>query len=144
MKFLITLLLSVIMISNKSMAQSNPDELVDLFFKEFKKEANQPINSIQKIKNNFDWARPLLLRNNNKEIVDISLDMIGKYNEAQLINKLKLAYKFCIYSYAIIYSERLLRFKLYVFEANSQWKISRIKIDEDFDEDAYALARIKN
>lgn len=144
MKFLITLLLSVIMISNKSMAQSNPDELVDLFFKEFKKEANQPINSIQKIKNNFDWARPLLLRNNNKEIVDISLDMIGKYNEAQLINKLKLADKFFIYSYAIIYSERPLRFKLYVFEANSQWKISRIKIDEDFDEDAYALARIKN
>lgn len=144
MKFLATLLLLIILIGNKSMAQSNPDDLVDLFFKEFGKDGNQPNRSIRKIRNDFFWARSLDFNlYKSKDIFTIN-DNIGNYNEAQLINKIKLTEKYLIYSYAVIYGEHPLRFKLYVFEANSQWKISRIKIDEDFDEDAYALARIKN
>lgn len=144
MKPLTTLLLLIILVGSKSMAQSNPDELVDLFFKEFSKDGNRPNSSIRKIRNNFFWARSLDFNLYATNDIFVPNDNIGNYNEAQLINKFKLTEKFFIYSYAVIYGEHPLRFKLYIFNANSQWKIGRIKIDEDFDEDAYGLARIRN
>ncbi len=142
--FTSTFLLLIVLIGNRSMAQSNPDELVDLFFKEFSKDGNQPNRAIRKIRNNFFWARSLDFNSYTTYELFGPNDIIGNYNEAQLINKIKLTEKYFIYSYAVIYGEHPLRFMLYIFEANSQWKIDRIKIDRDFDEAVYSFAISKN
>jgi|GEM_PF-6612746 len=143
MKKILAIIFILLAFSTYTKAQSNPDELADLFFKEFAKEGNLPLKSLRNIRDKFEWAQPLQRFRYNSADVPILLDMIGKYNEAQLINKIKLTDKYFIYSYAVIYGTQPLRFKLYIFNGNSQWKISQVKIDENFDEDAYSFVRSK-
>jgi hypothetical protein len=122
-------------------AQSNPEEIINAFFKEYPKNPGQAVEDIYATN---PWASRIRdgVENMKNEVNKYNIDYIGKYYGYELITKKQLSESFVLYSYIVKYDRQPLRYIFKLYKPNDKWTLYSFKIDMDLDDELEQAAKL--
>ncbi|GAB2942679.1 hypothetical protein GCM10027048_04140 [Hymenobacter coalescens] len=135
------LLLVLLLVSAKSYAQQNPDELVTAFFQEYPK---GPAKALETLYTTNPWVS----RNKDaveqlkSEINKLTPDFVGRYYGYEPIMTKRIANSFVLKSYLVRYDRQPLRFTFEFYKANDKWFIYAFKFDTNLDDELEESAKL--
>ena len=134
-------LISIMIFSFSTYGQSNPDNLIETFFKNYEK---NPSKAVEDIYSTNVWA----LRNRDgietlkNEVNKYTVDYVGKYYGYELITKKQFSESFILYSYMVKYDRQPMRFIFKLYKANDKWSLFALSIDSDLDTEIEQSAKL--
>lgn len=138
------LFIIVLFISLSVSAQSDPTEVVEQFFTEFKeKGATVAIDNLYKpnkwISKSADGIIQL-----KSQLEGLNEDFVGKYYGKELTLEKKLADSFILMSYLVKYDRQPIRFTFQFYKPKDIWMIHSFKFDGNLDSEIEEAARLYN
>lgn len=121
--------------------QSNPDELITTFFKEY---AKSPVKAVENLYATSVWTS----RNKDgietikNEIAKLNVDFVGKYYGYEPIIKKQFSESFLLSSYMVKYDRQPLRFTFELYKPNDKWVLFSFKFDTDLDDEIEEAAKL--
>ena len=134
-------LISIMIFSFSTYGQSNPDNLIETFFKNYEK---TPSKAVEDIYSTNVWAS----RNRDgietlkNEVNKYTVDYVGKYYGYELITKKQFSESFILYSYMVKYDRQPMRFIFKLYKANDKWSLFALSIDSDLDTEIEQSAKL--
>ncbi len=131
----------LILFSIITYAQSNQEEILNKFFKEY---AKNPSKAVDEIYLTNPWNSRIRdgIETMKQEVNKYTLDYVGKYYGYELITKKKLSESFILYSYMVKYDRQPMRFVFMLYKPLDKWALYSFTIDADIDEELDQAAKI--
>ena len=138
-KFALLMLLSCFAVT--SFAQTTPDEILQRFFTEYKK---NPAHAVDEIYSTNPWAGRFrdAIEQMKNTVSKYTVDYVGQDYGNELIVKKQLAGSFVLYSYLMKYDRQPLRFIFEFYKPNDKWMLYSMKIDGNMDDELEQAAKI--
>ena len=126
------LLIGLLFCSLNSLAQDDPQKIIDQFFNLYKsKSANEAVDYI------FSTNRWLNDSKDQTESVKVKLNgvlkQLGNYNGYNLITKKTVGEHFSLYTFIVRYDRQPIRFSLIFYKPNSQWQLQNFSYDDNLE-----------
>jgi hypothetical protein len=124
----------LLVLSEASLSQNNPEKIIELFFSTFPKNSNQAIDSLYSTN---PWSKNLSqgIKAVKEEINSYTIEYVGMYYGHELLVKKQLSQCFILYSYLIKYDRQPMRFTFEFYKPNDIWRLFKFKIDSDIDDE---------
>ena len=121
--------------------QSNPEDIINKFFKNYEK---SPSKAIEEIYANNPWTSRLkdgieIMKN---EVNKYTIDYLGKYYGYELITKKQFSESFILYSYMLKYDRQPVRFIFKLYKPNDKWAFFSLNIDSELDDEIEQAAKL--
>ena len=122
-------------------SQSNPEDLINTFFKEY---AKSPSKAVEDIYASNPWTARIKdgIETMKNEVNKYTVDYVGKYYGYELIVKKQLSESFILYSYMVKYDRQPMRFIFKLYKPNDKWTLYAFKIDSDLDDEIEQAAKL--
>lgn len=134
------LLLTLVLCSFSSFAQSDPQKLIDEFFSRYK--SKSPTDAVDYIFSTNKWM------NDSKDAIENvkfklnnTVKQIGTYYGFNLIAKKTVGDHLSLYTFLIRYDRQPLRFTMLFYKANEQWSLYTFSYDDSIDEELKEAAK---
>nr|WP_294776280.1 hypothetical protein [uncultured Flavobacterium sp.] len=133
----------LLLLTLPTFGQSNPDELINNFFKEYSK---TPSKAVEDIYATNPWTVRLRdgIETMKNEVSKYTIDYVGKYYGYELIIKKQFSESFILYSYMVKYDRQPMRFIFEFYKPNDKWTLFSLKIDSDLDTEIEESAKLYN
>ncbi|AMC10204.1 hypothetical protein Lupro_02575 [Lutibacter profundi] len=139
MKKLLFVLL--ILISVNSFAQSSPQDIINVFFATYEKDAGKAIKELYETNK---WTERI------KDDIDKIIGTVngftesymGKYYGYEIITKKKFAESFELYSYMVKYDRQPIRFIFKFYKPNNKWVLYSYALDDSLDSEIQEAAKL--
>ena len=126
--------IGLIFCSITSMAQNDPQKIVDEFFKLYKdKGANSAVDYIFSTNKWMNQSQDQL--DNVKFKLNSNIKLIGDYAGFNLISKKTLGEHLIFYTYMVRYDRQPLRFSLLFYKPTTDWRLLNFSYDDNMDEE---------
>lgn len=142
MKTLYLLFVGVVL-SQFTYGQSNPEELIMSFFKEYQKNPTKAVGDIY-------GTNPWISRNKDavesvkNEVNRYNTDFVGKYYGYEPITRKQFSESFVLFSYMVKYERQPMRFMFKFYKPSTKWVLYEFKIDSDLDNELEQAAKLYN
>lgn len=137
------LLLTTLVLASPLFSQSNPEEILTPFFKEY---AKNPAKAVEDIYATNPWTARIRdgIEAMKNEVNKYTPEYVGKYYGYDLITKKQLTDCFLLYSYIIKYDRQPMRFIFKLYKPNDKWMLLSFKIDSELDDEMEQAAKVYN
>ncbi|OFY86856.1 MAG: hypothetical protein A3F72_21175 [Bacteroidetes bacterium RIFCSPLOWO2_12_FULL_35_15] len=137
----IILFASITLLSLTICGQSNPEDVINSFFKEY---AKNPSKAVEEIYATNPWTARIKdgIETMKNEVNKYTVDYVGKYYGYELITKKQFSESFILYSYMIKYDRQPMRFIFELYKPNDKWALYSFKIDSDLDDEIEQAAKL--
>lgn len=139
MKRLLFILL--ISISGNIFAQSQPQNLIDSFFKTYEKDAGKAVKELYATNKWTERAKDDI-----EKIVGtvngFTENYMGKYNGYEIITTKKFSESFILYSYLVKYDRQPLRFIFKFYKPSDKWVLYAYALDDSLDDEIQEAAKL--
>jgi hypothetical protein len=127
-------LISLLFCSFNVLAQNEPQNLIDEFFKLYKeKSSDAALDFIFSTNKWMDGSKDQI--ENVKFKLNSTLKQLGEYQGYNLITKKTLGEHLSLYTYLVRYDRQPLRFSLLFYNPNNQWRLHNFSYDDSMDEE---------
>lgn len=135
------ILTAVTLFSLTSFGQSNPEDLINTFFKEYEK---TPSKAVEDIYASNPWTSRIKdgIETMKNEVNKYTVDYVGKYYGYELITKKQLSESFILCSYMVKYDRQPMRFIFKLYKPDDKWSLFSFKIDTDLDDEIEQAAKL--
>lgn len=138
------LLIIMFFVSFSTVAQGDPTEVVELFFKEFKEKGSSvAIDNLYKPNKWISKSADAIIQLKS-QLQGLNEDYVGKYYGKELILEKKLADSFILMSYLVKYDRQPIRFTFQFYKPNETWMIHSFKFDGGLDAEIEEAAKLYN
>lgn len=136
-------LLFILLISTSGhiFAQSDPQNLLDIFFKTYEKDAGKAVKDLystniwtDRIKDDIDKIVGT--------VNGFTESYMGKYNGYEIITTKKFSESFILYSYIVKYDRQPIRFIFKFYKPSNKWILYSYAIDDSFDDEIQEAAKL--
>lgn len=139
MKRLLFILL--ISISGNIFAQSEPQKLIDSFFKTYEKDAGK---AVQDLYATNKWTE--IVKDDIENVVEtvnkFTESYMGKYNGYEIITTKKFSESFILYSYLVKYDRQPIRFIFKFYKPSDKWVLYSYSLDDNLDDEIQEVAKL--
>lgn len=137
----LSLIAIVTLLSLTLSGQTNPDDLISNFFKEY---AKTPSKAVEEIYATNPWTTRIQdgIERMKNEVNKYTIDYVGKYYGYELITKKQFSESFVLYSYMVKYDRQPMRFIFKLYKPNDKWTLFSFKIDSDLDDEIEQAAKL--
>jgi len=137
----LVILASTTLFSLASFGQSNPEDLLSTFFKEY---AKTPAKAVEDIYATNPWTSRIRdgIETMKNEVNKYTFDYVGKYFGYELITKKQLSESFILYSYMVKYDRQPIRFTFKLYKPSDKWTLYAFKIDSELDDEIEQAAKV--
>lgn len=124
-----------------SFGQTNPEELINTFFKTYSK---NPSKAVEDIYATNPWTSRIKdgIETMKQEVSKYTVDYVGTYYGYELITKKRFSESFILYSYIVKYDRQPMRFIFKLYKPNDKWTLFAFKIDSDLDDEIEQSAKL--
>lgn len=122
-------------------SQRTPDDMVAIFFEDFKKDKGQSIENIYQTSEWMSRARDAIA-NIKGELEKLTPEYIGKNHGYSLICKKQLADCFVLQSYIVRYDRQPLRFTFEFYKPDKEWQLFSFAFDVNLDDELEEAAKV--
>ncbi len=131
----------VTFISLTNFGQSNPEEMINTFFKEY---AKIPSKAVEDIYLTNPWTSRIKdgIESMKNEVNKFTIDYVGKYYGYELITKKQFSESFILYSYMVKYDRQPIRFIFKLYKPNDKWTLFSLQIDANLDDEIEEAAKL--
>lgn len=135
------ILATVTLFSFTAFGQSNPEDIINTFFKEY---AKTPSKAVEDIYATNPWTSRIKdgIETMKQEVNKYTVDYVGKYYGYELITKKQFSESFILYSYMVKYDRQPMRFIFKLYKPNDKWTLFSFKIDTDLDDEIEQAAKL--
>ena len=135
------LLAFVIMFSLATFGQTNPEALINTFFKEY---SNSPSKAVEDIYATNPWTSRIKdgIESIKNEVNKYTIDYVGKYYGYELITKKQFSESLILYSYMVKYDRQPMRFIFKLYKPNDKWTLYSFAIDSELDVELEQAAKL--
>ncbi|WP_452231243.1 MULTISPECIES: hypothetical protein [unclassified Lacinutrix] len=138
------LLIIMFFVSFSTVAQGDPTEVVELFFKEFKEKGSSvAIDNLYKPNKWISKSADAIIQLKS-QLQGLNEDYVGKYYGKELILEKKLADSYILMSYLVKYDRQPIRFTFQFYKPNDTWMIHSFKFDGNLDTEIEESAKLYN
>ncbi|HKK12463.1 MAG TPA: hypothetical protein VJ945_06500 [Flavobacteriaceae bacterium] len=137
-KLLIVLLIST---SGTLFAQSSPQDLIDIFFTTYSKDAGKAVKDLyatnkwtERIKDDIDKVVGT--------VNGFTESYMGKYYGYEIITTKKFSESFVLYSYLVKYDRQPIRFIFKFYKPNDKWVLYSYALDDNLDDEIQEAAKL--
>lgn len=139
-----TILIITLFVSFTAAAQSDPTDVVELFFTEFKeKGVAVAVDNLYKPNKWISKSADAIIQLKS-QLQGLNEDYVGKYYGKELILEKKLADSFILMSYLVKYDRQPIRFTFQFYKPNDIWMIHSFKFDGNLDVEIEEAAKLYN
>lgn len=121
-------------------AQSMPDDLVAIFFNEYKKDKSTAVENIYRTSPWMSRANDAI-SNLKAEVEKLTPDYVGNFYGYSLICKKQLAECFELHSYLLRYDRQPIRFTFEFYKPNKEWQLYSLSFDVNIDDEVEEAAK---
>lgn len=134
------LLLTLVLCSFSSFAQSDPQKLIDEFFSRYK--SKSPADAVDYIFSTNKWMTEAKDQIENiKFKLNGTIKVVGNYYGQNLITKKTVGEHLALYTFLVRYDRQPLRFNFVFYKANDQWTLYNFSYDDSIDEELKESAK---
>lgn len=135
------ILATVTLFSFTTFGQSNPEDLINTFFKEY---AKTPSKAIEDIYATNPWSSRIKdgIEAIKNEVNKCTVDYVGKYYGYELITKKQFSESLVLYSYMVKYDRMPMRFIFKFYKPNDKWTLNSFLVDTDLGEEIEQAAKL--
>lgn len=137
------LLILLISISGNISAQSEPQNLINSFFKTYEKDAGKAVKDLyatnkwtERIKDDIDKIVGT--------VNSFTENYMGKYYGSEIITTKKFSESFILYSYLVKYDRQPMRFIFKFYKPNDKWVLYSYALDDNLDNEIQEAAKLYN
>jgi hypothetical protein len=137
-----TILITLVtLFSLTTFGQSNPEDLINTFFKEY---AKTPSKAVENIYETNPWSSRIKdgIETVKNEVNKYTVDYVGKYYGFELITKKQLSESFILYSYIVKYDRQPMRFIFKLYRPNDKWTLYSFNIDSNLSDEIEQSAKL--
>lgn len=135
------LFIVLISISGNLFAQSEPQNLLNIFFKAYEKDAGKAVKELYATNKWTERAKDDI-----EKIVGIvngfTESYMGKYNEYEIITTKKFSESFMLYSYLVKYDRQPIRFIFKFYKPSDKWVLYSFSLDDNLDDEIQEAAKL--
>lgn len=134
---------SLLLCSLNIFAHSNPEELIEKFFKDY---SRNPAKAVENIYATNPWVSRVRdgVESVKNEVNKYTEDYVGKYYGYEFICSKQLAGCFTLYSYLVKYERQPMRYIFKFYKPDEKWLLYSFKIDSELDEEMEKAASLYN
>ena len=137
------ILISIILISLTTKAQTSPQILIDNFFETYKIDAGKAVKELYETNK---WTERI--KDDIEKIISavngFNENFMGKYYGKEIITTKKFAESFELYSYMVKYERQPIRFIFKFYKPNSKWVLYSFAFDDSLDTEIQEAAKLYN
>jgi len=139
----VSFVVAITLFSMTSFGQSNPEDLINTFFKEYLK---TPSKAVENIYATNPWTSRIkdAVESLKNEVDKYTLEHVGKYYGFELITKKQFSESLVLYSYMAKYDRQPFRFIFKLYKPNDKWTLYSFAIDTDLDNELEQAAKLYN
>ncbi len=137
-KLLIVLLISI---SGNLFAQSSPQDMINVFFATYEKDAGKAVKELyatnkwtERIKGEIDKIIGT--------VNGFTENIMGKYYGYEIITTKKFSKSFELYSYLVKYDRQPIRFIFKFYKPNKKWVLYSYSLDDNLDVEIQEAAKL--
>jgi len=125
-----------------ALGQSEPEDLIKKFFKEYEEEG--AFVALDNLYSNNKWmsTNQEAVDNLKTQLNDIN-NVVGEYYGYEPITKKTMGKSFVLYSYLVKYDRQPIRFTFEFYKPNDKWMTFYFAFDENLDEELEESAKIQ-
>lgn len=135
------LFIILISISGNLFAQSEPQNLLNIFFKAYEKDAGKAVKELYATNKWTERAKDDI-----EKIVGIvngfTESYMGKYNGYEIITTKKFSESFMLYSYLVKYDRQPIRFIFKFYKPSDKWVLYSFSLDDNLDDEIQEAAKL--
>lgn len=135
------LFIVLISISGNLFAQSEPQNLLNIFFKAYEKDAGKAVKELYATNKWTERAKDDI-----EKIVGIvngfTESYMGKYNGYEIITTKKFSESFMLYSYLVKYDRQPIRFIFKFYKPSDKWVLYSFSLDDNLDDEIQEAAKL--
>jgi hypothetical protein len=138
----ILLILFITFGSYTANAQSEIDNIIESFFKNYEeKGSTYALDNLYGVNKWIDLNGSVMMSLKEK-MERLTEDFVGKYYGYELIVEKRLADSYVLRSYLVKYGRQPLRFTFQFYRPNNKWKLQNFQYDGDLDEEIEEAAKL--